>query len=298
MRIVDMRNWKAKHVFSGVEGSFSRRFGITAAAFRVVCGSLFIILPCTAFLVFCSFRVLEWRADYESLRTEFEALHRSTENVRLEARQLSERISSFEVSTQKLEMFAGLDKQGLGGAGGPENNVPPNFLFDEGALAEQLGALDKRVISLSERLRKYREYYTARELLISSTPSIMPTEGYPSDRYGMRSDPFTGKRSFHAGMDISSPGGSKVVATADGIVLFAGRQANYGKLVKIRHRFGVGTRYGHLKRVVVEKGQRLKKGDVVGYVGATGRATGPHVHYEVRLNGQSLNPLLFFREEG
>lgn len=293
-----MRNWKAKSIFSEAEDLLVRRFGIGSVVFRIVCGSLVCILLFTSFLVFYSLRVLEWKADYESLRTEFEALHRSTENVRLEARQLSERISSFEVSTQKLEMLAGLDKQDLGGVGGPENKVSRNPIFDERSLAEQLSALDKKVISLGERLRRYREYYTAQQVLISSTPSIMPVEGYPSDRYGMRADPFTGKKSFHTGMDISSPGGSKVIATADGIVRFAGRQANYGNLVKIQHRFGVGTRYGHLESVVVEKGQHLKKGDVIGYVGATGRATGPHVHYEVRLNGQPLNPLRFLREEG
>jgi len=293
-----MTNWKAKRVFSEVEGLLVRRFGIKPVAFRIICGSLFSILPFTVFLMFYSFLILEWRADYQSLRTEFEALHRSTENVRLEARQLSERVSSFEVSTQKLEMLAGLDQQRLGGVGGPENTVSPNPIFDERSVAEQLGALDKKVISLGERLRRYREYYTAQQVLISATPSIMPVEGYPSDRYGMRADPFTGKRSFHTGMDISSPGGAKVIATADGIVRFAGRQPNYGKLVKIQHRFGVGTRYGHLETVVVEKGQHLKKGDVIGYVGATGRATGPHVHYEVRLNGQPLNPLRFLREEG
>ena len=87
-----------------------------------------------------------------------------------------------------------------------------------------------------------------------------------------------------------------MIATADGVVRFAGRQLNYGKLVKVEHRFGLTTRYGHLKAVAVKRDQAIRKGDVIGYVGATGRTTGPHVHYEVRLNGRSLNPLRFFRD--
>ena len=86
-----------------------------------------------------------------------------------------------------------------------------------------------------------------------------------------------------------------MVATADGLVVFARRRAGYGKLVTIEHKFGISTRYGHLDRFSVEAGQRVKKGDIIGYVGSTGRSTGPHLHYEVLLRSQPLNPLRFFR---
>ena len=292
-----MGNWDTTIIVSGLKKVPVRRYTVSPAFFGVVCGGLTVFLTLTGLSTFHYYRMWQRSADYEVLQSKFETLHRSTEDVRLQARQLSERLSSFEVSTQKLRVVTGLNEEGLGGVGGPDLTGSLELSFDERSLFDQLNSLDKRTISLSQELRKFQEYYKDRQILLSSTPSIMPVTGYPSDRYGTRRDPFTRKSAFHPGIDISSPVGAKVVATADGVVAFAGRQVNYGKLVKIQHRFGVGTRYGHLKQIVVEKGQHLKKGDVIGYVGATGRATGPHVHYEVRLNGRALNPLRFLREE-
>ena len=242
------------------------------------------------------YQMWERSGDYELLQERLEVLHNDREQIRLKARQLAERLSSMEVATEKLRVMAGLDMEGLGGVGGPAD-TRLQVSFDEESLLDRLNALEKKSLSLREELRRFQEYYKDRSILLSATPSIMPVVGYPSDRFGMRPDPFTGARSFHPGMDLSAPVGSKVVATADGVVRFAGRQLNYGKLVKIEHRFGLATRYGHMKELAVKRGQVVRKGDVIGYVGATGRATGPHVHYEVRLNGRSLNPLRFFRDE-
>ncbi len=232
----------------------------------------------------------------EDLESRVELLHRSNEQVRFKARQLTERLSALDVAAQKLRVISGLDMDGLGGVGGPVTDQL-EVAFDERSLLAQFNSLEKKSISLREELRKFQDYYKDQSILLSSTPSILPVVGYPSDRFGMRSDPFTGERSFHPGLDVSAPVGAKVVATADGVVRFAGRQFNYGRLVKLEHRFGLATRYGHLKKVAVRRGQLIRKGDVVGYVGTSGRATGPHVHYEVRLNGRSLNPLRFLREQ-
>ncbi len=241
------------------------------------------------------YQMWERSSDYEAVQQRLEYLHNDNQEVRVKAKQLSERLSSLEVAAQKLRVMAGLGMDGLGGVGGPAAG-DLEVAFDEKSLLDQLNSLEKKSISLREELRKFQEYYKDRSILLSATPSIMPVTGYPSERFGMRRDPFTGSRSFHNGMDVSAPVGSKVIATADGVVRFAGRQHNYGKLVKLEHRFGLTTRYGHLKELAVNRGQVIRKGDVIGYVGATGRATGPHVHYEVRLNGRSLNPLRFFRD--
>lgn len=230
--------------------------------------------------------------DYVALKTEVDQLRQQNEGFQLTARQMTDRLSSIEVAAQKLRIVSGLDDAGLGGVGGP-SDTSAILNLDEKSLDKHFRSLSRRSINIANDLRKLQEYYKDKSILFAATPSILPVNGYPSDSYGMRSDPFTGGRDFHPGMDISAPYGHKVVATADGTVEFSGRQVAYGKLVVIDHRFGLSTRYGHLQRIAVTNGQKVRKGDIIGYVGSTGRATGPHVHYEVRLNGQTLDPSRF-----
>jgi murein DD-endopeptidase MepM/ murein hydrolase activator NlpD len=126
--------------------------------------------------------------------------------------------------------------------------------------------------------------------LLSSTPSIWPAKGWLSSGFGYRISPFTGLREFHKGFDISSRKGTKVIATADGVVTFAGRNGLYGNMIKIDHGHGMMTRYGHLEKMLKKRGDAVKRGDVIGLMGNTGRSTGPHVQYEVFLNGLPVNP--------
>lgn len=234
--------------------------------------------------------------DYDRLKTEVTRLRKQNDTFRLAAKQLTDRLSSIEVSTQKLRIESGLEDGGMGGVGGPSPAYDAVLGLDEASLYEHFRSLDRKSISLQTELRRIQEYYKDRGILMAATPAVLPVHGYPNDRYGYRKDPFTGQRDFHPGIDISAPYGNKVIATADGVVQSAGRQVGYGKMVMLRHRFGIATLYGHLSRVTVSRNQEVKKGDVIGYVGSTGRATGPHVHYEVRLNGRPLDPMRFLRD--
>lgn len=128
---------------------------------------------------------------------------------------------------------------------------------------------------------------------LASTPSIWPTNGYLSNSFGPRIHPFTGKRSFHYGQDIATQSGNRVVAPANGVVLVAERRNFYGNMIIIDHNFGYTTRYGHLSAFNVKEGDRVTRGQVIGFVGSTGRSTGPHLHYEVRFMGKALNPMNF-----
>ena len=214
----------------------------------------------------------------------------------MSAKRLNDRIASLQVTTDKLRILSGWDTDSIGGVGGPVKGVNPVLSLSPRDFTKHFKTMDSKSITLATELRELQDYYTTREMLTAATPSIVPTKGYPSDRYGYRIDPFTKERSFHPGIDITAPKGTKVVATADGLVVYAGRKLNYGKVVTVEHKFGMSTRYGHLDRFNVKSGQRVKKGDIIGYVGTTGRTTGSHLHYEVRLRNQPLNPQRFFYE--
>jgi murein DD-endopeptidase MepM/ murein hydrolase activator NlpD len=157
------------------------------------------------------------------------------------------------------------------------------------------GLLRDLLQGIESRLRIVSSDVDRRNALAASTPSIWPTQGWLSSGTGGRADPFTGEADFHPGLDISADKGTPVYATADGIVTQAAYSGAYGNLVVIDHKFGIETRYGHLSAFRTQRGQAVKRGDLIGLVGATGRATGPHLHYEVRVSGRILNPLQFLR---
>ena len=127
-------------------------------------------------------------------------------------------------------------------------------------------------------------------------PSLWPVIGPITGHFGERLDPFSGEGAFHAGVDISCPYGEAVHAAADGIVMEANQEhTGYGRLVVIDHGFGVTTWYGHLSRFTAPEGMQVKRGDVIGYAGVSGRTTGPHVHYEVRIKDAPVNPMRYLR---
>ncbi|MBW1892398.1 MAG: M23 family metallopeptidase [Deltaproteobacteria bacterium] len=130
----------------------------------------------------------------------------------------------------------------------------------------------------------------AKRNLLASTPSIIPTSGWISSRFGRRKSPFTGLTELHKGLDIASREGTPIIATADGIVTFAAKKGLLGKVVVIDHGHGISTRYGHCGKLLKSSGEAVKRGDVIAHMGNTGRSTGPHLHYEVKLNGIQVNP--------
>ena len=130
---------------------------------------------------------------------------------------------------------------------------------------------------------------------LASMPSLWPVMGHISGSFGERLDPFSGEGTFHTGVDISSNYGDEVRATADGVVTTVEMHPGYGRLVVVDHGFGVATWYGHLSAFRTEIGAHVKRGDVIGYVGVSGRVTGPHVHYEIRMHGAPVNPWRYLR---
>ena len=228
------------------------------------------------------------------LRSENAALREANQSFDESARRLQEQLSLYEDRTQQLAIIAGVEQatspietsqvSAETGVGGPGN--PNDFLPNVPDMAQRAWLMGEQLDLVNRRFQERRQWISAR-------PAILPVKGIFTSGYGYREDPMTGLKAFHRGIDLSAPAGNEVRATADGIVAQAGKLGGFGRAVFLAHGFGFSTRYGHLAEIDVKPGQRVKRGDVLGRVGRSGRATGYHVHYEVHEDGRTMNPLEF-----
>jgi murein DD-endopeptidase MepM/ murein hydrolase activator NlpD len=182
----------------------------------------------------------------------------------------------------------------VGGVGGV-TGVDPDPPSRDPEVA--LHALTRSLSDLATRSQRIETFYTDQTARLSHTPSIWPVRGYFSSGFGSRLDPFTGGKDFHPGIDVSAPRGTKAVAPADGVVLAVGQRGGYGLAIIIDHGRGIITRYGHLEGGNVRAGQQVRRGDVIGFVGSTGRSNAPHLHYEVWLDDKAQNPIHYILDE-
>jgi murein DD-endopeptidase MepM/ murein hydrolase activator NlpD len=164
---------------------------------------------------------------------------------------------------------------------------------------KKMEILSKQIVVQSKSLDEIQRMALDKEVLLSAIPSIQPINNDNLRRmasgYGWRTDPFTKSRRMHKGMDFSAPTGTPIYAPSDGkVIRVDSRSAGYGKHIRIDHGFGYVTLYGHLNEYNVRRGQRVKRGDVIGFVGNTGRSVAPHLHYEIRKDGKHLNPINFY----
>ncbi len=158
---------------------------------------------------------------------------------------------------------------------------------------KSLENLETEIAVTSRSQAELSKFLREQKSILACTPSVRPTDGWFSSGFGYRISPFTNLREFHKGLDIATRIGTPVIAPADGLVVFAGREGNFGKMIAINHGYNLLTRYGHLNKFLVTKGQHVNRGQVIGEVGNTGRCTGPHLHYEVLLSGVPVNPLRY-----
>ena len=165
------------------------------------------------------------------------------------------------------------------------------------ALSAKLDTLAAEATRQEQSLQELQGFFLEQKSLLASTPSVWPAKGWITSDFGQRTDPYTAEKVMHEGLDIAAPHGKDVTAPADGTVIFAGLEGSYGNVLVIDHGYGVKTRYGHLSKVEVRPGDHVRRGDLLGAVGNTGRSTGPHLHYEVRINGISTNPRKFILDD-
>ena len=219
-------------------------------------------------------------ANYNALRKEADTLRVRYQNLQKQVSQTDQQLASLELYASEVSIAYGL-KQKLQG---------PSDIAAQGTL----------VPSFAESLQDYDFLRSANAFTllsspsrhvhpISATPNIWPIEGRLLGAFGTRSDPFSGESEFHKGVDISAPIGTPIHVTADGIVIFASEQNGFGRLVVVDHG-GIQTWYGHMSKFLVRPGQEVRRGELIGLVGMSGRTTAPHLHYEVHENGRAVNP--------
>lgn len=149
------------------------------------------------------------------------------------------------------------------------------------------------VTSIESNIHKLDEFLLDKESFLNSTPTILPTDGWITSYFGQRISPYLGKLKMHEGLDFGAPPGTRVIAPADGIITYSGTKAGFGKFVQVDHGYGIETLYAHNQSLHVKLGEKIKRGALLAAVGNTGYSTGPHLHYEVRVNGIAVDPLYF-----
>lgn len=219
----------------------------------------------------------------ERLRQENQELRQANLAFEESIGDLQSRLGDYEARTRKLAIVAGIEnlEGGEAGVGGEGTGVNP----------VDLDFLEYRATRLSRKLDHVQSELAERVRWISSMPSVAPVKGIVTSGFGTRRDPITGRRTFHPAVDIAAPPGQEVRAPSDGLVTRAGRIGGLGNAVYLSHGFGIATRFGHMSRLEVRPGQQVERGELLGYVGRTGRSTGYHLHYEVHVDGEAINPL-------
>ncbi len=290
-------------VVSGATTS-SRKFSVSERALRVAAGVTLVFLALSGFAVIDSISTAADQRKLKQLQADVVEKDRLIADLSRKVETLDLSIQRMEVYTDRILVAAGL-KSPLAlrevGSGGPiEFRADPIVPAAEAAPVSGTGdilgrasQLDTKSRELESTLKYVRSVIDKQKMRLASTPSIWPTRGYLTDGFGERRHPITGKRDFHHGLDIATQLGNRVIAPANGLVLCAEKRSYYGNLIIIDHGYGFTTRYGHLASFNVKEGQRVKRGDVIGYVGSTGMSSAPHLHYEVRVFGKPRNPLSY-----
>ena len=238
-------------------------------------------------------RVQTQRTTIEHLASENDRLRGQTARFETSVDEIQRRLSGIETTADDLAREMGMDVQSVpaGGAGG-------TTLAGRSPLLSELDSLSGRTSGIRKSLEQLDQAFRVRSSLISSTPSIMPAQGWFSHGFGWRKDPFSDKRRFHRGIDIVNHRGTPVYATADGVVSRAVRIADLGKTIDVSHGRGYVTRFAHLSEVLVKPGQKVERGELIGKMGSTGRSTGDHLHYEVFHDGRRVNPWKYLGQRG
>lgn len=264
----------------------------------------------TAFLSQQYFKYQESESELASLRREGKIQKIQIEKFGHQVRNFESEMARLERFEKKLRVITAQENstevaEKNWGVGGPYGLNSASFTTSlERETKSMLGRISANVDMMTNQAKiqqvsfqELDEFFKSQRSLLLSTPSIWPTRGWVTSGFGYRKSPFTGLPEKHEGLDIATRKGAKVFAPAEGKVIVAGRQYGYGNMVEIDHGYGLVTRFGHNSKHLVKVGDRVRRGQAIALVGNTGRSTGPHLHYEVLLNGVPVNPRNYILSE-
>jgi len=242
-----------------------------------------------------SYTRMLWKVgNYNALRRQQDTLKHNYEKLQSSVQDTNERMNSLQSLATEVAMTYGFMRFRQSPFAVGETPAASSAGFDQ--TMEQFSFLEHNVSAAALPAGNLKLFSTASLADLTATPSLWPVVGHLTGTFGERMDPFSGEGAFHTGVDIGSQYGESVRVSADGIVIEADERAGYGRLVVVDHGFGLTTYYGHLSSFNVIGGQQVRRGDTIGNVGVSGRSTGPHVHYEVRINGAPVNPMRYLRQ--
>lgn len=288
----------------GHKTSRTRHLRISKKNFKIALYLLTFILLSTTFF-FCDYIQVKKKAfELSRLRQEAQAQKSQIHFFSARIEDLEKQISKLKDFDKKIRIIANLDRgvdappfMGMGGPSPSDIREKLKGGKDDKGLIQQMRTdierLQAEAMSREESLSELEKLLETKKNILANTPSIWPVMGWVTSGFGFRNNPFTGLTQMHEGMDISNRTGTSVVSPADGIVSDIGNDWVHGKIVVISHGFGMITRYSHLSKVSVRVGQKVKRDDKIAEVGMTGKTTGPHLHYEVRVNGIPVNPMRY-----
>ncbi len=252
-----------------------------------------------------SFRTLQLEKQITIQHEEIAGQRSQIQNFAKDINVLKKKLISLNGFENKIRIIANIEKSqehdslfGVGGSVPEDLDTGIDLKQKHGSLLRemhtQMGQLGVASNNQSENFESLLQYLEEQRNLLAATPAIRPMKGWVTSRFGYRTSPFTGRREFHKGLDIAAREGTPILASADGIITFAGNKGLLGQMLIIDHGHGIITRYGHVREMLMKPGDRVKRGDTIALVGNTGRSTGPHLHYEVLLNGVPVNPEKYF----
>jgi hypothetical protein len=250
---------------------------------------------------------VDTNAQQQTIQSQTNEIKTQRQQIQQFARTIEEmknQVAALDKLTGQVRLIADINKpdntSGFIGIGGLlKTSLDQDLPLDEkhsGLIREMHRQVDHIALAVKQQALDFNHLIKELEKkknLLASTPSIRPVDGWITSGFGYRESPFTGERIFHSGLDIANKTGTKVIASANGKIAYAARKLHFGNMVTIDHGFGRVTRYGHLDKILVKPGQLIKRGDVLGLLGNTGQSTGPHLHYEVRINGTPIDPLQY-----
>ena len=274
------------------EGSHQvRRFGVRSSVVKGILASSLVLLLGLAGLVVDYVMTNLDRNELERLQVENLSQREELHRLAVKLEDLRQEMVVLAQNDAKVRVMAKLSApkgDSIVGIGGPAPQDDVNREFNE--IQQRIDEVRRQIDLRRESQEEIQGILNDQRSLLAAKPSGWPVKGWLTSKFGMRRDPFNGRRKMHEGLDIAARTGTPVIATADGIVSSVRTEAGYGKIVVVDHGYGYRTIYGHNSRNYVKVGQRVRRGDRIAAVGNTGRSTGSHVHYEIRLNGVPVNP--------